>query len=99
MAPTTADTLRRRCGFIESARAAAARPQRPRARRPQHGAAAALTAAAAREHLVDVRRVVAFALNLVVVGELLARLDGADRIDEHPSGLDHRFAVRLAGMK
>src|SRR5204862_5579702 len=22
----------------------------------------------------------------------------ADRIDEHPSGLDHRFAVRLAGM-
>src|SRR5947208_2294643 len=72
--------------------------RRQRARRPQHGAAAALTAAAAREHLVDVRRVVGCALNLVVVGELLARLDGADRIDEHPSGLDHRFAVRLAGM-
>src|SRR5205085_11203961 len=67
-------------------------------RRPQHAAAAALDAAAAREDGVDVGWVVRFALDLVIVGELLARLDGAERVDVHALILDHRLAVRLARM-
>src|ERR1700694_1893844 len=93
VAPITADTLTRRGLF----RWIACRGPAPR-RRPQHGAAAALEAAAAREDGVDVRRVVRFALDLVIVAELLARFDGADRVGVHALVLDQRFAVRLAGV-
>src|ERR1700728_5449059 len=95
VAPTTSPRLTRRAGFTRSP----ARALRwPAFRRPQHAAAAARRAAAAGEDGIDVRRVVALAPDLIVVGELFARGDIAQRVDEHPRALDHRLAVRLAGV-
>src|SRR6185312_14692634 len=66
--------------------------------RPEHGAAALREAAAAGEYLVYARRIVLFALYLIVVGHLLARRDRARGLDEHPPLLDHRLAVGVAGV-
>src|SRR5580704_5224649 len=105
VAPTTAEKLRRRTLFTEVAAPALAAP-RPRLRaralryrrRPQHAAAAGVRAAAAGEDHVDVGRIVGLALDLVVVGELLAGGDVAQRLDEHAALLDHGLAVRVAAM-
>src|SRR3984957_7095942 len=67
-----------------------------RLRRPQHRAPAVREPAAAREHLVYVLRVVVVAINLVVVRHLLAGLDRAQRLDEHPALLHDRLAIRIA---
>src|SRR5262245_13377805 len=65
-------------------------------RRPQHGAAALWRTAAAGIDLVDVGRIVLLAADLVVVAQLLPRLDVARRVDEHAAVLDHRLAVACA---
>src|ERR1700722_8612626 len=76
----------------------APRRARPAPRRPQHRAAALARAALAGEDFIDVGRIVTIASDLVVVGKLLARLNGADRLDEHAPVIDQRLAVRVAGM-
>src|ERR1700722_3768297 len=75
-------------------------PQRARLApgRPQHRAAAFPRAALAGEDFIDVGRIVAIASDLVVVGQLLARLNSADGLDEHAPVIDQRLAVRVAGM-
>src|ERR1700746_4060923 len=104
VAPTMDERLRRRALFMLFAgcrKESAPRlglPRRGSVRRPQHAAAAALAAAAAGEDRIDIGRIVGLARDLVVVGELLARLDGAQCVDEHAAALDHRLAVRLTGM-
>src|SRR5882672_4604487 len=64
----------------------------------EHRAAAGPGAAAAGPDLVDIRRIVVLALDLVVVVELFARLDVAQRFDEDAPLLDHGLAVRVAGV-
>jgi hypothetical protein len=68
------------------------------ARRPQHRAAALRRTAATRINLVDIRRIVALAADLVVVTELLTGANTANRLDIHATILDHRFAIRIALM-
>src|SRR4029077_10069057 len=98
VAPTTAGRLKRRALFTLSTRSQLPLHGRRRAFRPQHAAATAREAAAAGEDLIDLRRIVGFALDLVVVSEFLARLDGSQRVDEHAPILDHGLAVRLTGV-
>src|SRR5580693_8528804 len=65
---------------------------------PEHRAATALGPTAAGEDLVRVRRIMAVAADLVVVGQFFTGPDGPDRFDEHAPVVDHRFAVWIAGM-
>ena len=62
----------------------------------EHGAAALRRAAAAGVDLVDVRRIVLVAADLVVVAQLFAGRDGAHGVDEHAAVLDDRGAVAVA---
>src|SRR5215469_15756351 len=96
-AATTVDRQNRRDGIMPSTPPVGALAARA-PRRPHHRAAAAGQAAAAGEDGVDVPWIAGFALDLIVVGELLAGGDGTDRVDEHARFLDHRLAVRVAGM-
>src|ERR1700683_4654656 len=107
VAPTTAGTLTRRAGLMFSKGSvrlcmSLAAQLAPRCalppRRPQHAATTGPEAAAAGEDRIDVQWVVRFALDLVVVGQFLARLDVAPRIDEHAPLFDHRLAIRVAGV-
>ena len=67
-------------------------------RRFEHAAAAARRSAAAREDFIDVGRIIDVALDLIVVRQLLARLNGAQRFDEDT--LRHRdaLAIRIAAV-
>src|ERR1700729_421690 len=100
VAPTMAETLRRRLCMIAAVACSAAPGALlggarglGRGRRPQHGAAAAGRPAAAREDRVDVGRIAVLALDLVVVGEFFAGGDIADGLDEDAPVLDHGLAV------
>jgi hypothetical protein len=64
----------------------------------RRGAAATACCRGGGEDGVDIGRVVRLTLDLIVVSELLARLDRAQCFDEHPTALDHRLAVRVAGV-
>src|SRR5476651_1556621 len=70
----------------------------PSGRRHQHAAAALPGSAAACIDFVYVRGIVAVTLDLIVVGEFLARLYGANGANEHASVLDGAFAVGVARM-
>src|SRR5215469_3802789 len=105
--PTSEDRLQRRGCFMWPTSLSwpaffSTAPRSPAAGRgagrPQHAAAASGRTAAAGEDRIDVGRVVRLALNLVVVGELFARLDGTERVDEHPALFDDRLAVGRAGV-
>src|SRR6185437_12317573 len=87
--------------FSRGARGAIRRPARllPQLlRRLQHAAAAGRRSAAAGKDLVHIGRVVAVALDLVIVGQLLARLNGANRFDENALAAHAAFAVRIAAV-
>ncbi len=64
----------------------------------EHRAATALRTAAAGVQRELCRIVGGFPRELIVVPQLFARLDGADRIDEHATALDHRLAIRIAAV-
>jgi hypothetical protein len=66
--------------------------------RPQHRAATTRRTAAAGIDVIDIGRIGAIAPDLVVVGQLLTGLDGADGLDEDPPIVDHRLAIRIAAM-
>ncbi len=70
--------------------------RRPALRRPQHRFAAFRRSAAAGEDRVYVGRIVIFTLDLVIISQLLARLDGTDRLDVDASSLDDGLAIRIA---
>src|SRR6185437_7494366 len=57
-------------------------------RRPEHGAAAAHRTTAAGEYLIDVGRIGLVAPDLIIVGQLLTGLDGAQGLDEHAPIVD-----------
>src|SRR5690349_1244988 len=97
VAATTAASLKGRAWFMRSAPPAPAGARRT-PRWPHHGAAAAGQAAVAGEDGVDIGGIAGFALDLVVVSQLLAGRDRADRVDEHVRTLDHRLAVGVAGV-
>src|SRR5580698_2284704 len=66
--------------------------------RLQHAAAAIRGTAPAGKDFVDVGRIVRIAPDGVVVAQLLARLDGANRLDEHAPLADGALAIRIAAM-
>src|SRR5580704_241794 len=106
VAPTTAETLRRRAWFMLQpgvARASTApralrRAWLARGWRPEHGAATGGDATAAGEYHIDIRRIIRFPLDLIIVGQLFTGRDVADRLDEHAAVLNHRFAIRIAAV-
>src|ERR1700756_2585608 len=97
VAATTAASRRGR-GWPTASAPFAARRTGCVPRGPHHRAAAAGRAAVAGEDGVDIRWVIGFALDLIIVGELLAGRDAADRVDEYARLLDHRLAVGVAGV-
>src|ERR1039457_1448910 len=66
--------------------------------RPEHRTATTVCPAAAGKDFIHVWRIFLIAPDLVVVGQLVAGLDGADGLDEYASIIDQRLAMGIAGM-